>query len=119
MTEVLVTAARWVFTDDEVKRLKAKDPEFKPVAYDEFIVILPQPIADLLGVEMGIRVQRDGTITNRWWDGTVGVPAAVREEADAVEGYYTDDDDPQFVDRWLDIECDQEGNFLKLAKTPA
>lgn len=79
---------RWVFTDREL--LDIEENGFMPCDDDEFIVyantLLP-------GMELGVIVQRNGVVTNRWSDGTVGVPDEVKEIVEGVEDRFTMDGD--------------------------
>jgi hypothetical protein len=93
---------RWVFTQSEIDKA-----DFKPKSDDEFIATVP-------GQELDVIVYRNGTVSNRWADGTIGVPAQIVELADAEETLHSLDL-AEFADVWRDVVVDDEGNF----KTPA
>ena len=61
--------ARWFFLNSELKSPKGC------AANDEFV-------AYPMGSELGVIVYRNGEVSNRWEDGTAGVPEDIRELAD-------------------------------------
>lgn len=98
--------SRWVFTSSEIARLRAKDSGFQPTAYDEFIVAVLQ-------YEVAVIVQRDGTVTNRWADGTVGVPSWPAEMANEAEAYCSEELG-EIADIWLDVEVGEAGGLVQV-----
>lgn len=77
---------------------------------DEFLVF---PSDEDGQTELGIVVYRDGRVSNRWGDGTVGVPDRWVELANAEETMVTfaGDDDGG----WHDVLVDTEGRFVDWA----
>lgn len=93
--EVEVRRERWVFTDAElaVKGLNCKGD-------DEFV-------ATVEDVVHGVIVQRDGSVTNRWEDGVLGVPKKIVELADDVESLVASNG--EVADNWLSVEVNDDG----------
>lgn len=97
---------RWVFTDHELKRY----PQVAR-ASDEFYV-------GVEGCELEVIVRRDGTVTNRWGDGTYGVPEHIRKLADQEDVIWKprrarqNDTDDYHAANWLDVYVDRNGNFM-------
>ena len=96
---------RWVFTDAELA-----DPK-KCKRDDEFVTLCDygEPLE-----RQGVIVYRDGRITNRWADGTAGVPDDIYQAAADCEAYY----DPRTRDMaeiWRNVYTDEEGNFIDWA----
>jgi len=71
--------------------------------------------------EIGVLVRRDGTVTNQWADGTSGVPAHLRDDADFEDVLYklghggnaaqNDNDEETCV--WRNVKYDvKTGRFL-------
>ncbi len=98
---------RWCFTDMELKT------PGECAGTDEFL-------ADG-DTEMAVIVQRDGTVTNRWEDGTVGVPDDVKQRADFDEspikpvwrrGQIGLHDADYYADNWRDVYVDKDGHFM-------
>ena len=92
--------ARFVFTDHEVKYPKGCNNA------DEFIATPSE-------IEMGVIVYRDGRVSNRWDDGTTGIPDDIYQAASAEESYRTRKG--EVADSWLDVYIDEEGNFVDWA----
>jgi len=75
-------------------------------SHDELIATLP-------GLNSGIIVDRCGNPTNRWEDGTKGVPeydANLASEADCL--YHPKTDEETAI--WLDVEVRANGDFHSL-----
>jgi hypothetical protein len=107
---------RWCFTEYELgnpEALKAcrGEDEFVASAYDE----------EGNRLELGVLVYRDGRATNRWEDGTAGVPEEVQREAEVDEspskpigrgsGSPRLGDDDLIADNWRDVEVAEDGSF--------
>jgi hypothetical protein len=93
---------RWVFTDHDQKH-----PE-DCHAYDIFIAM---PGVNDAG--QGVQVERNGTVTNTWEDGTRGVPEEIRAFADDEDTLTTPRG--EIADNWFDVYTDKEGNFVDWA----
>lgn len=97
---------RWVFTQAELAR-NGKGCE----AHDEFIATLPSE------TELGVIVYRNGKVSNRWADGTAGVPRGIAELANEVETLGTPDG--ELADEWHDVEADRQGHLKRIVLQPA
>lgn len=86
-----MTTERWVFTDQELAQ-----NAIGCTAHDEFAARVPDQ-------ELCVIVYRNGEVSNRWSDGTAGVPAEVAELANEVETYYHPEQDA-YADNWRDVE---------------
>lgn len=92
---------RWIFTREELNVPESCH------GLDEFIA-LP---ADS---QQGVIVNRNGTVTNRWEDGTAGVPELLRRSADEVDTLVSIDG-IQGVS-WRDVFTDENGSFVDWAE---
>jgi hypothetical protein len=101
---------RWVFTVAELALLD-QGGEFHGEATDEFIAY-PVPQAP----QHGVIVQRDGTVTNRFADGTVGVPEDQQELANECESLWTDMDQDGLAEDWRDVLVEDTGEFIRLVE---
>jgi hypothetical protein len=70
---------------------------------DQFIARVP-------GYEIGVVVQRNGSATNLWEDGVIGIPPEVAMIAEADESPMTRSGEP--ADEWRDVVCGKEGQFV-------
>jgi hypothetical protein len=95
-----VRKERWAFTQAEL----AAPAECN--GYDEFNASVPN--------EDPVIVYRDGTVSNRWYDGTAGVPTETAALAGEDESPYNPDTG-ELADTWRDVEVDDAGNFLAFA----
>src|SRR5271157_492889 len=96
---------RWIFCESELANPAACK------AYDELLTTVSDPDNGEETLELPVVVYRNGEISNRWADGTVGIPAAVVELAEGEEEYYHPDlDEP--ADVWADVLTDDAGNWL-------
>ncbi len=71
----------------------------------------------------GILIQRNGIPTNRWADGTLGVPDNVRKQAQEEETLYHNlhSKDIEETMIWLEVEANKDGEFIRFIeehKTP-
>jgi hypothetical protein len=103
-----VTNERWAFTQAEL----AAPAECK--SHDELIAGVPYEYAEERGIECGIIVYRNGTVSNRWEDGTAGVSVEAAELAGEDELPYSPDSG-ELADTWRDVTVDDAGNFLAFA----
>lgn len=115
MTEI---EDRWVFTDKELEHPEGCNRE------DEFdtgpVICGPHgEDGECPRTEIGVIAQRNGVVTNRWSDGTAGVPDDVRDQADCVENYAVmpnlgHDDDEDYANNWRTVVCNSEtGDFIR------
>lgn len=88
---------RWAFAESELANPAACK------AHDELIGAVPY--------ECGIIVYRNGEVSNRWEDGTVGVPAETRELADECECLFNPQRN-ETTDVWADVFVDYDGAWL-------
>lgn len=106
---------RWVFTDWELNRESVVK---RCRGDDEFYAMITAS-------DDGIVVTRNGQVTNRWTDGTVGVPQEYQDEADEQSEYYklfpryvaTVDQDPrkdqdEYAYHWRSVRIGPSGEFL-------
>lgn len=104
---------RWGFTDAELKNPSACN------AFDEQIVTCDFP-EFVTWTERGILVQRNGTVTNRYGDGTAGISDEERELIEngeppqyKINGDVDSPNGNDFdVDTWRNVWTDNDGNFL-------
>jgi len=118
--ESVVARERWCFTERE---LADKQVLQGCRGHDEFI-------ASVHDAELGVLIYRNGDPTNRWEDGTAGVPEdvqmAANEEDSLVKprsmvrpqatGYSAMDqwrsaEDDTIADNWRDVEVHDDGSF--------
>jgi len=99
---------RWAMSEEESAL------PFALNSYDELIADARDPENGEL-LEQGIIVSRNGEVSNRWDDGTVGVPADVAELADAEDTLYHPNGEE--TDVWRDVEVDDDGSLLRLLPT--
>lgn len=119
---------RWCFTERELA-----EPALLKMCRgtDEFIAQVVDPATGESAAEMGIIVLRNGTATNRWEDGTAGVPEELRAEAEEDEspakpGNYDQRDvspaqaqnarqalesDDLVADNWREVNVNEDGSF--------
>ncbi len=99
---------RWAFSQSELA---------KPVkcnGYDELVAYVHVD-DDWDSVEnFGIIVYRNGEVSNRFDDGTAGVPKELVELADDEESLLHSDGEE--TAEWRDVEADGDGNFLRFVK---
>lgn len=97
---------RWAFSESELTH------PAKCNAYDELI----GEFCEEEGIKSGVIVYRNGEVSNRWDDGTAGVPAEVAELADECETLYHPEAN-ETTDVWADVLCDKHsGRFLGWAE---
>ena len=97
---------RWAFSESELT-----DPA-KCKAQDELIGEMPYEIAEEKGIEQGIIVYRNGEVSNRWEDGTAGVPADVAELANECETLYHPATN-ETTDVWANVLVDGDGAWQR------
>ncbi len=103
--------SRWCFTAWEVNQ-----PQ-RCLASDEFIAYAPDELTQ------GVVVLRDGTVTDRWEDGSTGVPPRARSLARACEELYkptyfetrnlAQNEQDELADIWRDVLTNSQGHFLR------
>lgn len=96
---------RWCFTDFEMKKPTMCN------STDEFL-------ADG-DAELAVVVLRNGTVTDRWEDGTTGVPPHCAQMADLDESPINPgnrrqmfNEEDHYADNWRDVYVDKNGKFL-------
>lgn len=114
---------RWCFTEWELKHPEdcwSQDPFVANLGYEEDN---HTPIA-----ELGVVVERNGTVTDRWEDGTRGVLPEFAQLADDVETlykpvYYGDNhaynEQDELADAWRDVLVSEDGRFKSWAPVKA
>jgi len=107
---------RWCFTAYELEH-----PE-DCKSHDEFVADLGGDQEGLIS-ELGVLVQRNGDVTNRWGDGTVGVGDEYRQLADKsdtlVKPYRQAGESDVYADTWREVIVDKEGKFVAWAAEKA
>lgn len=101
---------RWAFSEEESAL------PFACNSYDELTTTVPDPYNPGEHCELAVIVYRNGEVSNRWSDGTAGLPAEVVEMAAEEETLYHPDTD-EYTDVWRDVEVDDDGNLLRLLPT--
>lgn len=98
---------RWAFSRSELA-----DPA-ACTAYDDLIalVTLYDDEGGNLIDEHEVIVYRNGEVSNRFGDGTKGIPPEIAELADDVETLLHPDGEE--TEGWRDCEVDGEGNFVR------
>lgn len=105
---------RWVFTDAELvangKDCKSDDLfDTGPISYG--------PPENQRQTELGVLVQRNGTPTNRWSDGTVGIDVDMAELAMQESSLATTEEPIEMAENWRDVEVNDDGTLLRLTDT--
>jgi hypothetical protein len=99
---------RWAFSQSELAQ------PVKCNGYDELVAYVHVD-DDWDSVEsFGIIVYRNGEVSNRFDDGTAGVPKELVELADCEESLLHPDGEE--TAKWRDVMADGDGNFLDFAK---
>jgi hypothetical protein len=93
---------RWAFLASELDNLPACKAE------DEFVA---RPMEEL---ELGVIVCRGGEVSNRWDDGTVGIPPEVRELADETDSLHSLSGEE--IIGWRDVEVSEDGRPVRLCE---
>ena len=115
---------RWCFTDYELlhpQNCLSGDPFVAYISDDELRVVDEWAAGHT--AEFGVLVLRRGEVTNRWGDGTLGVPETVKQYVDWVDtltkpAYYAgnqaQNEDDEVAHTWRDVLCDEEeGRFVR------
>jgi hypothetical protein len=96
---------RWAFSESELANPAACKAD------DELVGEVPYEYAEENGIECGIIIYRNGEVSNRWEDGTAGVPAEARELADECETLFHPQRN-ETTDVWADVFVDHDGAWL-------
>ena len=100
---------RWVLTAEQAERglaaLRSDDELIATVTYEE----------NGEQLESSVIVYRNGEVSNRFDDGTRGVPGWLIQMADEEETLY-DPSVHEFTDLWRDVVVDSEGKFVAWKK---
>lgn len=100
------TTERWAVTAEEADRIETLSGS------DELMCTVESES----GVAYQVVVQRNGTVTNRNWDGTIGVPEDVRDLANSEDVlYHAVDDGFEETQKWVNVIVGPEGEFLSFA----
>jgi hypothetical protein len=97
---------RWAFSKSELEHPQELHN------YDDLVAFVPCS-------EVAVFVERNGTVSNRYVDGTKGVPAEVAELADGIEslGHPKDGDnytDLEETDCWRNVHVNEDGSLCRL-----
>jgi hypothetical protein len=90
---------RWAFTARELSNPAAC------CGFDELVADVPHE-------DMGVLIQRNGNVTNRWEDGTAGIPADIAELAGECESPYNPQTN-ELAEEWRDVVTNPAGEFLR------
>ena len=100
-----MTTERWAFSESELAA------PTQCSANDDLVGEVPYEYAEENGIECGIIVYRNGRVSNRWDDGTVGVPTEAAELARECETlYHPNTNETTAV--WADVFVDIYGDWL-------
>lgn len=99
------TIQRWAFLPSELDNLSACCAE------DEFVASLP-----LEEMDLGVIVYRNGEVSWRWEDGTVGIPPEIRELADEQDTLHSLRGEE--IIGWHDVEVSEDGQPLRICEVP-
>jgi len=111
-----LTQERWLFADDEFlfTNLQTLRPpvSISPSADDEFIVNVPDPYDYGDNEEIaGVIVNRKGESSNRFSDGTIGVPQLLREKAEQQEEGFSCRTNCD-ANTWMDVLVNSKGKLF-------
>ena len=95
---------RWAVTEAEKGRLEELSTD------DEFVVGVDPEIVGH-DEDCYVIVNRAGKCTNRWVDGTVGVPDEVKRDAEEADALIERGSGEE-ADEWIDVVTDENGRFL-------
>lgn len=99
---------RWAFSQSELNSPAACKGDNELVAYVDLD-------DDWDGVEgYSIIVYRNGKVSNRFSDGTVGMPRELANLANDVESLLHPDGEE--TAEWRDVTVDKDGNFLRFVE---
>jgi len=96
---------RWAFTQSELKRPHGL------TSHDELVASVKFYCEETGNTLDAVIVYRDGTVTNRWADGTAGIPDLIAELAAEDESPYNPETH-EAADTWRDVRVDTEGGFV-------
>lgn len=107
---------RWAVSDEEIERFDTLKGD------DELLctVTLTDEESIPTGEAYQVVVLRNGTVTNRNWDGTIGVPEAIRDLAASEEILYhpAADGTLKETSRWVEVAVGPDSEFLDVAEAP-
>lgn len=107
MAEFAMSKERWAFSKSELADPAACN------GYDDliaFVTIYDDEGGELID-EHEVIVYRNGEVSNRFGDGTKGIPPELAELANDVETLLHPDGEETEV--WKDVDADANGNFLR------
>jgi len=105
VTEQAEETERWVFTKAQLKNPKG-------LRRDDELIALVTPDEPSEGVD--VIVYRNGEVSNRFGDGTVGLPEEVYVAAQDEDKLFDEEED-DWADNWRDVIVDADGNFVRFA----
>ena len=97
---------RWAFTQSELEH------PCELTSLDELVASVKFHCEETGNTLDAVIVYRNGTVSNRWADGTAGIPELIAELAGEDESPYNPDTDEP-ADTWRDVEVDDEGRFVR------
>ena len=100
---------RWAFTQSELKRPR------NTMAHDELVASVKFHCEETGNTLDAVIVYRNWEVSNRWADGTAGIPALIAELAAEDESPYNPDTH-EAADTWRDVVVDEEGGFVRFAE---
>jgi hypothetical protein len=100
---------RWCFTEAEVLSFKVNPNLAHLCLRTNLCVAFVQKHLQTYP----ILVYRNGKATNRWRDGTAGVPGWLQKRAEAEETL--ESFEGEVMDNWLNVYTDEAGNLLDFA----
>ena len=82
---------------------------------DDELIAHPYGLTDdLMAEERGVIVLRNGTVTNRYGDGTRGVSKNAQRAAGNAESLF-DEEAGEMTEFWIDVEVSNQGSFRMMA----
>ena len=106
--------------DEEIKSSKKKANKLERWAFSESELANPEGLNsdDELITIRGIIVYRDGSVSNRYEDGTFGISREEKEEANEEETLYHPEVDEETI-AWRPVEVDDNGGFVRFMHSGA
>ena len=106
---------RWVFTGKELEECDDWLRQFSR-SDDMFVtggIPCGEPVdGEVPRTELGVIVHRNGEVTNRWADGTVGVPSEIKKLAAEEESLIRCSRAADLAEHWTDVVHDGNGQFV-------
>ena len=96
---------RWAFTQSELEH------PCELTSLDELVASVKFHCEETGNTLDAVIVYRNGTVSNRWADGTAGIPELIAELAGEDESPYNPETH-EAADTWRDVRVDTEGGFV-------